>query len=42
MQKFEDLKQSLIQSGYSEEMAQRIAEGLKEVLQPINQKEGKK
>lgn len=38
MQEFEDLKQSLIQSGYSEEMAERIAKGLAEALQPTEKK----
>ena len=40
MQKFEDFKQSLIQSGYSEEMAQKIAEGLAKAVKPNNQLEG--
>jgi hypothetical protein len=41
MQGIEDYKQSLISIGYSEEMAQRIAEGLVKALQPTN-REGDK
>jgi hypothetical protein len=42
MSEFEEFKQSLISSGYSEEMAQKIAEGLAKAVKPINQKEGNK
>lgn len=38
MQEFEDFKQSLISSGYSEEMAQKITEDLAKALQPTNKK----
>jgi hypothetical protein len=43
MEQFEDFKQSLIESGYSEEMAQKIAEGLQKAVKPSNQlREGNK
>lgn len=34
MDEFEDFKQSLIESGYSEEMAQKIAEGMARAIKP--------
>lgn len=34
MNEFEDFKQSLIESGYSEEMAQKIAEGMARAIKP--------
>jgi hypothetical protein len=40
MNEFEDFKQSLIESGYSEEMAQTIAEGLAKAVKPNNNLEG--
>ena len=42
MSEFEEFKQSLISSGYSEEMAQKIAERLAKAVKPTNQKEGNK
>jgi hypothetical protein len=42
MNEFEDFKQSLIASGYSEEMAQTIAEGFEKAVKPTNQKGAKK
>jgi hypothetical protein len=39
MSEFEEFKQSLISSGYSEEMAQKIAEGLAKAVKPNNQLE---
>lgn len=38
MENFEDFKESLIASGYSEEMAQTIAEGLVKAIKPTSQK----
>ena len=40
MNEFEDFKQSLIESGYSEEMAQKIAEGMARAVKGNNQLEG--
>jgi flavodoxin len=40
MSEFEEFKQSLISSGYSEEIAQKIAEGLQKAVKPNNNLEG--
>lgn len=39
MSEFEEFKQSLIESGYSEEMAQKIAEGIARTVKGNNQLE---